>query len=1165
MLIKTILPLLVAASGFVTAAELPLFFLPNVEQPHSPIRFIAETSHLQAGFAAGFVTFRASGIHLHLRFVGANDRATIDGVDPLAAKASFLKGNSPTKWHSSVPIYPKVLYRGLYPGIDMTYAGEGARIKSEFRVAPGANPSQIQLEYEAAGSVSISENGDLVVSTGSGELREQAPAIYQNSGRERVHVEGGYRMLGPRTVGFEIRGYDPSQPLIIDPVVSYSSYLGGSEMSAVTGVAVDSVGDLYATGWTEALDFPIDGAIQVSNQGGVDAFVVKMNPAGTALMYATYIGGRGDDRGAGIAVDSSGQAYVTGSTSSDNFPLASPIRSTLTGGRAAFALKLNAAGSALLYSTYLGGSNYDLGNAIAVDGSGNAYIAGDTLSVDFPVVNAFQRVSAGNMDAFITKFNPTGGIILSTFLGGAGNDHAGGIAVDASGNIYVAGGTSSLNFPVLNAIQNQNAGGQDAFATKLSASGSTLLYSTYLGGAGGSPAAPEEGNSIVVDSGGNAYVAGVTNSVNFPVTAGALRTTYNGLQDAFAVKINATGNALIYGTYVGGSRFNWISGIAVDSSGDAYLSGYTSSFDFPMVGGLQAAFNGYYDAFISELNGAGSALTFSTLWGGTRADEANAIALAPNGSILTGGQTNSVDFPLVAPFQSVNSASSTGWVMRIGSASASSGAAQFVTLDTATQGNWKGVYGADGYNVINNAISYPAYVTPVPTGNSSYTWPATTDVRALQQANSGSRIAAVWYAASSFTIDLPFSGTQVYQMAVYCLDFDNEGRAQRLDILDTNNNVLDSRSLTDMSGGVWVVWNLSGHVQLRLTGTAGPNAVLNGLFFSTSASPTATAQFIKLDSTTQGTWKGVYGADGYNVINNAISYPAYVTPVPTGNSSYTWPATTDVRALQQANSGSRIAAVWYAASSFTIDLPFSGTQVYQMAVYCLDFDNEGRAQRLDILDTNNNVLDSRSLTDMSGGVWVVWNLSGHVQLRLTGTAGPNAVLNGLFFSTSASPTATAQFIKLDSTTQGTWKGVYGADGYNVINNAISYPAYVTPVPTGNSSYTWPATTDVRALQQANSGSRIAAVWYAASSFTIDLPFSGAQVYQMAVYCLDFDNEGRAQRLDILDTNNNVLDSRSLTNISGGVWVVWNLSGHVQLRLTGTAGPNAVVNGLFFGL
>ena len=657
-----------------TGRSIPLFFFPNVfpgappdgGQANPSIRFIAETPEFRAAFRADSVTVQIHGAPIRVRFAGSNADVAIEGAEPLPGTANFLIGNNSKNWKQGIPTYHQVLYRGLYRGVDLTYSGFGQRLKSEFTVAPGADPGRILLDYEGADRVSIDSNGRLVVTAGRMELREEAPAIYQESAHGRVPVKGRYRLTGPLKVGFEIGDYDTSKPLVIDPVISYCTYLGGSALGAVTSLAVDPVGNVYAAGWTEAINFPIASPLQGANEGGVDAFVAKLNAAGTALDYATYIGGRGDDRAAGIAVDSLGQAYITGATSSPNFPIVSAFRSTLTGGRTAFVLKLNAAGNALLYSTFLGGSNYDLGNAIAVDGSGNVYVAGDTMSTDFPVSNPAQRTLGGQMDAFVTKLTPAGVIAFSTFLGGAGNEHAGGIAVDGGGNSYVAGGTFSANFPAIGASQPANGGGQDAFVTKINPAGSAFVYSTYLGGSGGSAGAPEQANAIAVDASGNAYITGVTNSANFPVTSGGFQPTYGGAQDAFVAKINAAGSALVYSSYLGGSSFDWASGIKVDASGNAYVAGYTSSFDFPVMSGVQAGFNGLYDAFISTLNAAGSALTFSTYYGGTGADTANAIALDSFGGIYTGGQTSSSDLSLLSPIQSVNYGGSIGWLMRMG-------------------------------------------------------------------------------------------------------------------------------------------------------------------------------------------------------------------------------------------------------------------------------------------------------------------------------------------------------------------------------------------------------------------------------------------------------------------------------------------------------------------
>jgi hypothetical protein len=647
--------------------SLPIFFISNSGQADPSIRYIAQAPELRAGFALDSAVFQMQGAELRVRFAGANPSVTIHGLDAMAASVNFLIGDDPAAWRTGLPTYRGVTYRDLYKGIDMTYAAKDPRLKSEFLVAPGADPGQIRLEYSRADRVSVGANGDLIVRAGAVELCEQAPVAYQNVVGRRRAVAAHYRVMEDgQTVTFALGDYDPTQALVIDPVISYATYLGGSSQSAVTALAVDASGNLYAAGWTEAIDFPVSNAIQAVNRGGVDAFMFKLNPAGNTLLYATYIGGRSDDRAAGIAVDSAGQVYLAGSTASTDFPLVSSLRATLGGTRDAFVLKLNAVGNLLVYSTYLGGSVFDAATSIALDSAGNAYVAGDTQSADFPVAGGVQSVLGGRTDAFVTKLTSSGAISFSTYLGGSNDEHAGGIAVDSSGNIYVAGGTFSVNFPLAAPFQATNGGSQDAFVTKISTS-PQIVYSTYLGGSGGQVGAPEQANAIAVDATGAAYVTGVTNSTNFPVTAGVFQTAFTGVQDAFIAKLNPAGSP-VYSTYLGGSSFDWASGIAVDSAGNAYVTGYTASAGFPVVGAVQAAFNGFYDAFVSELNPLGNGLKFSTLYGGTSADQTNAIALDTSGNMFVGGQTSSVDLRLQGPIQSSNVGGSTGWVVKLAAA-----------------------------------------------------------------------------------------------------------------------------------------------------------------------------------------------------------------------------------------------------------------------------------------------------------------------------------------------------------------------------------------------------------------------------------------------------------------------------------------------------------------
>ena len=698
---RTVLLISVLLAWPVRMAALPTLFVPNVGQAPAEVRFVAEAGGVRAGFLEDGVVYAQGNAQLRVRFLGV-EPGRVQGIHAVEGRANFLRGSDPQQWHTAVPVFDGVRYRGLYPGIDATYAASGSQLKSEFHLAPGADAGQIRMEYPGARSTWVDGDGGLHVDSDSSEFREDRPVAY-NVAADGAHrsVVADYHLNADGTVGFQLGPYDPSLPLVIDPVITYSTFLGGSGFGAVTAVARDGLGNLYAAGWTEALDFPIAGAYQATNRGGVDAFVVKLDPRGSSLLYATYIGGSGDDRPAGIAVDASGFAYVVGATGSSNFPLASAARSSFVGGKEAFAFKLNAAGIALAYSTYLGGSNVDSATAVAVDASGYAYVTGDTYSADFGVVSAVQPAFGGRVDAFVTKLDSGGVVRFSTFLGGALDEHAGGIATDGTGIVYVAGGTLSTNFPVAAAIQALNAGGQDAFVTKIQTSGTPqVLYSTYLGGTGGSALAPEQANAVALDGGGNAYITGVVSSTNFPVTSGTLQVNAGGSRDVFVTKLNPAGTARLYSTYLGWTGFDWASGIAVDSSGNAYVVGYTSSVSFSNVGGVQAGFNGLYDGFVSKLNATGNALAFSTLYGGTGSDQVNAIAVDNAGNMFIGGQTTSYDFPLQSALQSTNVSGNTGWVARLGVTAPPS---QVPSADSANI-----VYGNGGAATVTVQFSHPA-------------------------------------------------------------------------------------------------------------------------------------------------------------------------------------------------------------------------------------------------------------------------------------------------------------------------------------------------------------------------------------------------------------------------------------------------------------------------
>jgi hypothetical protein len=453
-------------------------------------------------------------------------------------------------------------------------------------------------------------------------------------------------LKGAHRVGFEVAAYDRRQPLVIDPVLFYSTYLGGANDDDASAIAVDANGNASVTGGTSSTNFPTTaGAFRLTSGGLTDAFIIRLDPAG-AMVYSTYLGGAGDDEGRAIAVDGAGNTYVTGDTTSGNFPTtAGSFRQTLSGLTDAFVIRLNAAGLPV-YSTYLGGAGEDEGLAIRVNAAGNAYVTGETGSADFPTtVGSFRRTLGGLSDAFVTRLGATGALVYSTYLGGSAADDGRGIAIDASGNAYVTGETFSTDFPTTaGAPRATLAGATDAFVTKLNATGSALVYSTYLGGTGA-----DRGSAIAVDTltNPNAYLTGRTFSSNFPTTAGALRTTLAGTTDAFVARLDPTG-ALAYSTYLGGSGTDEAFSIAVDGAGNAYITGETVSSDFPTTSGApQAVRAGLKDAFVTKLSPAG-ALVYSTYLGGRGEDTAFSIAVDAASNAYVAGETASTDFPTTA-------------------------------------------------------------------------------------------------------------------------------------------------------------------------------------------------------------------------------------------------------------------------------------------------------------------------------------------------------------------------------------------------------------------------------------------------------------------------------------------------------------------------------------
>ncbi len=630
---------------------------------------------------------------LRIRPVGANPSPLILGVDELPGVSNYLIGSDPKNWHTNVPSYARVRYEDVYPGIDLVYYGNQRQLEYDFVVSPGADPAKITLEIVGATSrvagspLQIDTQGDLVIPLDGGEILFHKPVVYQvgkglalpratrgapyQDGR-KYFLEGRYVLKGKSQIGFQVGACDPSKPIVIDPVLTYSTYLGGGNSELADAIALDSSGNAYVTGYTRSTDFPTTaGAFRTAYGGGPsygDIFVTKLNAAGSAAVYSTYLGGSDDEVGTSIAVDSSGDAYLTGYTRSSNFPTTpASFQTTFGGGTCgqlpstfpcgdAFVAKLNAAGNGLVYSTYLAGGHDDWGFGIALDSSTNAYVTGYTESTDFPTTpGAFETVFSGGTcgadpcsAAFVTKLSADGSaLVYSTYLGGSG-DRGYGIAVDSSGNAHITGSTDSTSFPTTaGAFQTVSGQNGDAFVAKLKPDGSGLVYSTYLGGGGG-----DVGTAIAVDLAGDAYVTGLTDSANFPATPGALRGNcggcLNAFHDAFVTKLNAAGSALIYSTFLRGSKEDLAFGIAVDSTGTVTVTGRTLSTDFPTSSPFQGSCaggcsNGLSDAFVARLNTTGSALIYSTYLGGGGNDSGYGIALDSSGNAYLAGSTTSSD------------------------------------------------------------------------------------------------------------------------------------------------------------------------------------------------------------------------------------------------------------------------------------------------------------------------------------------------------------------------------------------------------------------------------------------------------------------------------------------------------------------------------------------
>jgi hypothetical protein len=622
---------------------------------------------------------------LRMKLLGANLEPRVSGENPLPGKSHYLIGDDPKQWRTNVAHYAKVKYQQTYPGIDLVYYGNQRQLEYDFIVAPHANPQQIRLGFSGAKTISLDARGRLILDTGHGKVVQKAPVVYQKIDGKRRLVAGKYRLINKNVVGFQIGSYDRKKPLVIDPILIYSTYLGGMETDAATGIATDAAGNVYLTGWTNSGNFPVKNPYQ-THKSINSAFVTKLNASGSALVYSTYIGGGVAQAGTGgnstmsnsIAVDSSGNAYIAGVTNSTDFPLHNAQQSAYGGGyRDAFVTKLNASGSALVYSSYLGGGSEETAYAIAVDSSGRAHIAGRTNSTNFPLQRALQSTlnkgaNTVHLDAFISKYAVDGSSLeYSSYFGGHSAEEGNALALDASGNIYFTGRTGSHDLPITaGSFQTSFQGGNDAYVAKLDPSQSdtaSLIYSTFLGGSSGNGSngtGGDFGTGISVDASGNAVVVGDTTSTNFP-TSNPVQSSKGGDDDAFITKINATGTSLLFSTWLGGTAFDAAYATSLDSDGNIYVTGTTNSSNFPSLAPIQALSGGSSDAFVAKFNAAGHSLSYSTYFGGSGSDQGKAIAVDGVGNAYIAGITASSDFPTKIPYQPINGGMTEAFVAKV--------------------------------------------------------------------------------------------------------------------------------------------------------------------------------------------------------------------------------------------------------------------------------------------------------------------------------------------------------------------------------------------------------------------------------------------------------------------------------------------------------------------
>jgi hypothetical protein len=726
--------------------QVPFSFEPNRGQVKTGVDFIARgpgylflLDSTQATMQLTSTEGRSAAIRIDI--LGGNDSSKCDAMSKRSGESNYFIGNEPASWIRNVPQFTRVQCSSVYPGIDVVYYGNERKLEYDFVVSPGADPEQISLRFLGADGLSIDSEGDIVLEIDGRTIRQHRPHVYQTeTDGKRKNVPAAYRRTGRATVAFDLGRYDRAKPLIIDPVVVYSTYLGGSGTDYVDGLAVDAAGNVYVGGFTNSGNFPVLGAFQSKRATVYDVFVTKLTASGS-LVYSTYLGGDYLDYISAVAVDSSGSVYITGQTASSNFPLQNPLQNVRRGATDAFITKLTPSGSGLVFSTYFGGTSHDYSFDIGLDAANNIHICGYTASIDFPTLNPVQAVKKSGNEGFLTKLNSSAtAIVYSTYLGGNGADYANGLTLDTAGNVYVLGDTAAADFPVRNAVQPTRGGGIDGFVAKFTPSGS-MSFATYVGGSGSDAI-----RSAYIDPAGNIYATGETTSTNLPVVQ-PFQANNGGSVDAFLFKLNASATAFELMTYFGGSGEEEPIRLVADASGQIFIVGVTASTNLPVANATQATSGGGRDAFVAQFNPSLSTLLFGTYLGGTGDDYGGEIVIDGAGNLIVAGYTQSTNFPTMQPFQPFSAGGIDAFVSKLSVCSFS--------LSPTTQS--LGFAGGAGSFVVNagNGCSWTATSSAqwlTTTGVSSGSGNGSVDYNASTNATGQARTATISVAGQAFTV-----------------------------------------------------------------------------------------------------------------------------------------------------------------------------------------------------------------------------------------------------------------------------------------------------------------------------------------------------------------------------------------------------------------------------